>query len=207
MSGSSCLSLPLDIIDLICQAADRQVLLALYHTSSAWRFFSLPQLWRCIDIGEWEQRADASDIHAAYSRYVVTLQCRRHSRRRRSSNRRSSSPEATPELKTRTEILTEWLGFKWPSVQRVVIGAWPPYNVDRVQAAVALACPQLRYIELDAVAAVWLPTLRRAITMHPHLCEFHVTEDARSLLTPVAGESHTSQAVRFDGLPTKKLVA
>ncbi|KAJ2847973.1 hypothetical protein IWW36_003570, partial [Coemansia brasiliensis] len=201
MAVTSCLSLPLDIIDLICQAADRQVLLVLHHTSSAWRFFSLPLLWRCIDISEWEQRADAYEIHAAYARYVVTLQCRRHPRRRRSSYRRPSSPETTPELKTRTEILTEWLSLKWPSVQRVTISAWPPYNVSRVQAAVASACPQLRYIELEAVAAVWLSALQRAITMHPHLCEFHVTEDMRALLTPVASDSHTGQAVRFDGLP------
>ncbi|KAJ1830536.1 hypothetical protein LPJ63_004872, partial [Coemansia sp. RSA 2711] len=58
--------LPLDIVGLICQASELSGLRVLQHVSGAWRHFSLPLLWRSIDIDEWECRSTAQDIHSGY---------------------------------------------------------------------------------------------------------------------------------------------
>ncbi|KAJ2432522.1 hypothetical protein IWW46_006625, partial [Coemansia sp. RSA 2440] len=195
------LSLPLDIINLVCQASDHQGLCALQHVNTAWRHFSLPQLWRSIDIGEWENRSSAHDIHSIYGRYVQILECRRHAHRRRhSSEHHSPLPEMFLGAKTRTEVLSEWLGLRWPLVRRVIISAWPPYNVSRVQMSAATACPQLQVLVLEGAAATWLAAMQRAVTMHPKLTEFHVTEDTRALLAPAANDPRARCYVNFNFL-------
>ncbi|KAJ1890690.1 hypothetical protein LPJ66_007328 [Kickxella alabastrina] len=190
--------LPFEVLDLICHMSDRQTLNSLQHVSRVWRQLSLPLLWKSIDISDWEYRASADRVHAVYGRLVHTMEYRRCQRRR--GNSHSSSAPASPQAvsgKTKTDILCEWLGMRWKNVRRVAIGAWPPYNIRRVQQVLATCNPQLRVLILEGAAAAWAETMQRAVTAHPHLQGLHITEDNRALLPPAADEHYKRSQVRF----------
>ncbi|KAJ1787018.1 hypothetical protein LPJ59_005811, partial [Coemansia sp. RSA 2399] len=94
------------------------------------------------------------------------------------------SPTATPDGRTKTESICEWLGMCWGNVRQVAIGAWPPYNVHRVQAAVSAACPYLRVLVLEGSADAWIDAFQFSVARHPQLRRLHITEDTRALLPP-----------------------
>ncbi|KAJ2793235.1 hypothetical protein H4R20_006605, partial [Coemansia guatemalensis] len=194
-------AVPADIIKLICQASGRQGLLSLQHVSAVWRHFSLPLLWRSIEIGEWECRASVVEVQTRYGRHVQSLAYRQHNRRRGTSNSLSSqSCLKEPDSKTKTDILCEWFSVHWESVRQVTVGAWPPYNVFRVQLAIAAACPYLRVLTLEGAAAAWVSTMRQAVATHPHLRGFHVSEDQRALLPPAPDGLSKEQRTHFNFL-------
>ncbi|KAJ1944757.1 hypothetical protein EC988_005908 [Linderina pennispora] len=176
-------SLPLEIAELVCQAADRPVLETLGQADHTWRQLALRELWHTVEISEWAHKTTAATIHAQYGQYVQTIEYKRqHSRSMSNSqDRRRSS-----DVKSKTEILCDWISQPWPLVHRVAIGGWPPYNVRRVQMAMARGCPGLRVAVLEGASAAWAETLRMALLWHPELKELHVTEDQRALLPPAA---------------------
>ncbi|KAI8319324.1 hypothetical protein GQ54DRAFT_41082 [Martensiomyces pterosporus] len=190
--------LPLEVMQLICQASDRQGLLTLHHVSTSWRHLSLPFLWKAIEISEWEYKSSALEIHSAYSKYVQAIEYRQYQRRRgHSHNTQAMATLPAVDGKTKTETLCEWLGARWPAVRRVEIGAWPPYNVHRVQVAIADACPKLSVLILEGAAAAWADTLQRAVTLYPNMCGLHITEDKRALLPPAADGPYQQSAHPF----------
>ncbi|KAJ1734475.1 hypothetical protein LPJ61_001044 [Coemansia biformis] len=202
MAASSHWALPLDIIECICQVADHRALGALQHVDAQWRHFSLPLLWRTIEISEWECKSSASEVHAAYGRYAQSLEYRQSYRRRGHSHGaatlRASQP--TPDGRTKTDVLCGWLSMRWGSVRQVAVGAWPPYNVHRVQLALASACPRLRVLVLEGAAAAWLVAMQQAVAAHPHLQELHISEDTRALLPPAADRPYQNLHTRLQVL-------
>ncbi|KAJ2796887.1 hypothetical protein H4R21_004538 [Coemansia helicoidea] len=180
-------ALPPDIVRSICRAADRQVLGSLQHVAAAWRHFSLPLLWRNVEMSEWECKSSAGEVHATYGRHVRSLEYRQCYRRRGSSlGAAARTARTAPDGKTKTDVICGWLGLHWGSVRQVAVGAWPPYNVHRVLLALAAACPHLRILVLEGAAAAWLVATQHAVNAHPLLQELHISEDPRALLPPAA---------------------
>ncbi|KAJ1811368.1 hypothetical protein LPJ75_004124 [Coemansia sp. RSA 2598] len=177
--------LPREVLLLICQVSDRRTLTTLQHVSSEWRFVALPFVWKTVEIGDWESKVSASTIHGAFGRLVQKIEYRRHQRRRgTSAGAPSPAFASTAGSKTKTEVACEWLSLPWGNLRCVVIGAWPPYNIGRVQAALSAHCNSLRTLVFEGAAAAWIDTLRRAVAAHPNLQELHITEDSRALMPP-----------------------
>ncbi|KAJ2711107.1 hypothetical protein H4R19_003410, partial [Coemansia spiralis] len=180
-------ALPLVVIECICRAADRRLLGSLQHVSATWRYISLPLLWQTVEISEWDSKSSVAEVHAAYSRHVRSLEYRQCYRRRGNSHGAAArAARIAPDGKTKTDTICAWLSVRWESVTQVAIGAWPPYNVRRVQTVLAAACPQLRVLVLEGAAAAWLVAMQHAVRAHPLLQELHISEDARALLPPAA---------------------
>ncbi|KAJ1826024.1 hypothetical protein LPJ73_009107, partial [Coemansia sp. RSA 2703] len=179
--------LPAEVLLLVCQASDRKTLGALQHVSVEWRNLALPLLWRTIEVSDWEHIATAATVHSLYGRHVRAIEYRQY-RRRRGNSAGTSSPQipSTADGKTKTDVACDWLGLPWPKVKRVAIGAWPPYNVARVQSVLSSHFPCLSVLVLEGAAAAWIDTLQRAVTTHPNLQGLHITEDNRALLPPAA---------------------
>ncbi|KAJ2882169.1 hypothetical protein FB639_002449 [Coemansia asiatica] len=179
-------SLPREILLLICRVSDRRTLSSLQHVSSEWRFVALPFMWKTVEIGDWKYRASASSIHGMYSRLVQKIEYRRHQRRRGTSAGTPSPafPSSTAESRTKTEVACEWLSLPWENLRCVAIGAWPPYNIGRVQAVLSEHCKKIRTLVFEGAAAAWIDALQRAVTAHPDLQGLHFTEDSRALMPP-----------------------
>ncbi|KAJ2018536.1 hypothetical protein GGI14_002239 [Coemansia sp. S680] len=190
--------LPVEIKRLICLHSDRTGLQTLRQVSALWRYLSLPLLWRSIEISDWEHISSSLDIHTTYGRYVRVIEYRRIRRRRGNSHNESSSasPPAV-DSRTKTQVLCEWFGRRWEGLRQVTVGAWPPYNVYRIQEAIAASCPRLEVLVLEGAAAAWVDTLQRAIAAHPGLVGLHITEDSRALLPPAADRPYARTQPRF----------
>ncbi|KAJ2669835.1 hypothetical protein GGI25_006012, partial [Coemansia spiralis] len=199
MTNTKYAGLPQEILVLISRAADEKCLHALQHVNTLWRYLCLPLIWKSIEISEWEHTANPRELNMAYGRYVHVIEYRRH-RRRRGHSHNAATPRASPTAiadgKTKTTILCEWLGMRWDNTRRVVVGAWPPYNVHRVQAAIAAACPRLNTLVLEGAADAWIDTLQHAVAAHPQLRCLHVTEDTRALLPPAADSPYKRLAIQ-----------
>ncbi|KAJ2896443.1 hypothetical protein IWW38_002016, partial [Coemansia aciculifera] len=190
--------LPLEIQRLICHHSDRAGLQELRQVSALWRHLSIPLLWRRIEISDWEQVSSALHIHSTYGRYVQAIEYRRV-RRRRGNSHSAPPPPAAADGRTKTQVLCEWFGRRWMGLRQITVGAWPPYNVCRVQESIATSCPRLEVLVLEGATAAWADTLQRAIAAHPRLVGLHITEDTRALLPPAA-EGHYSRANSRFGL-------
>ncbi|KAJ2700651.1 hypothetical protein FB645_004914 [Coemansia sp. IMI 203386] len=179
--------LPREVLLLICQVSDRRTLNRLQHVSAEWRFVSLPLIWKTVEIGDWEYKVSAPLIHSTYGSMVRKIEYRRH-QRRRGTSAGTSSPVFAPtvESKTKTEVACEWLSLPWGNLHCVEIGAWPPYNIGRVQAVLSESCKHIRTLVFEGAAAAWVDTLQRAVSAHPGLQGLHITEDSRALMPPVA---------------------
>ncbi|KAJ2642890.1 hypothetical protein GGF44_001436 [Coemansia sp. RSA 1694] len=190
--------LPLEVQRLVCHNSDREGLQKLRQVSSLWRHLSLPLLWRRIEISDWEHVSNALDIHATYGRYVKEIEYRRI-RRRRGNSHNAPAPASPPAVdgRTKTQVLCEWLERRWVGLRQVTVGAWPPYNVYRVQESIAASCPRLEVLVLEGAAAAWVDTLQRATAAHPRLVGLHITEDTRALLPPAADGPYSRTEARF----------
>ncbi|KAJ2085877.1 hypothetical protein IW138_006047, partial [Coemansia sp. RSA 986] len=179
--------LPLEILLHISRFIDKGTLRRLQHVNALWRHICLPLVWRRIEISDWESVTSPQLLHERYGKYVKSVQYRRYRRRRGNSHNTTSqhtSPTTTSDGRTKTESICEWLGMHWDNVRQVAIGAWPPYNVHRIQAAVSAACPQLQVLILEGSADAWVDTLQRSVAAHLQLRCLHITEDTRALLPP-----------------------
>ncbi|KAJ2744187.1 hypothetical protein GGI20_003188, partial [Coemansia sp. BCRC 34301] len=195
--AASC-ELPLEVQRLICHHSDRVSFQKLRQVSTLWRHLSLPFLWRRIEISDWEHISSALEIHATYGRYVQAVEYRRIRRRRGNSHNALASASPSPvDDRTKTQVLCEWFGRRWMSLRQVTVGAWPPYNVYRVQESIAASCPRLEVLVLEGAAAAWVDTLQRAIATHPRLVGLHITEDTRALLPPAADGAYSRTEARF----------
>ncbi|KAJ2444493.1 hypothetical protein GGI03_007825, partial [Coemansia sp. RSA 2337] len=153
-----------------------------------------------IEISDWEHISSSLDIHTTYGGYVRAIEYRRIRRRRGNSHNESSSAPASPpavDSRTKTQVLCEWFGRLWEGLRQVTVGAWPPYNVYRIQDAIAASCPRLEVLVLEGAAAAWVDTLQRAIAAHPGLVGLHITEDSRALLPPAADRPYARTQPRF----------